>query len=414
MNRQYIGARYVPKIFSSVNGSEWVEGIPYESLTIVTYLNNSYTSLKNVPASAGNPKDAKEYWVLTGNYNAQVEEYRIETNKLSENVETLSGKTNENDVAIKRLEKSALKNGIIIGDSYTTHDPNSGEVTYPLNFGEILKEKGYLDNVFSYGVNGARYSLTSTHNFKSQLEEAVNDSNFENDDVDYIIIEGGQNERFESDYAETVTYYLKLYKEVQETIKYAKLNFKNAKIYCVPIFWNGVVAKAFQYRTIWNAIYNSAMDNGAIIDRTSLYWGLGVYYTWGTDNTHPTYETLQKMVNKCGNLINGGKNLIDTQFVIVPETNLTQCKVMGYNVCEDSIEVIISGYNTTEIVANAALAYIYEPFIDTNEFLIGSISSYGDNTAMFAVKKVETTGVVYCLKTIPSGERFTVKIHINL
>lgn len=67
MNRQYIGARYVPKFAEPV---EWDSTRSYEALTIVTHNNNSYTSKKNV--SKGIDIENTEYWVLTGNYNEQI------------------------------------------------------------------------------------------------------------------------------------------------------------------------------------------------------------------------------------------------------------------------------------------------------------------------------------------------------
>lgn len=67
MNRQYIGARYVPKFAEPV---EWDSTRSYEPLTIVTHNNNSYTSKKNV--SKGIDIENTEYWVLTGNYNEQI------------------------------------------------------------------------------------------------------------------------------------------------------------------------------------------------------------------------------------------------------------------------------------------------------------------------------------------------------
>ena len=79
MNRQYIGARYVPKIYG-----EWNKDINYEALTIVTHLGVSYTSKKPVPG--GVDITNTDYWVLTGNYNAQVELYRQETTALNNNV----------------------------------------------------------------------------------------------------------------------------------------------------------------------------------------------------------------------------------------------------------------------------------------------------------------------------------------
>ena len=66
-NRQYVGARYVPKFADPV---EWNGALSYEALTIVTHLGNSFTSKKPVPAGIdiGNT----EYWVNTGNYNEQL------------------------------------------------------------------------------------------------------------------------------------------------------------------------------------------------------------------------------------------------------------------------------------------------------------------------------------------------------
>lgn len=74
MERQYIGARYVPKFADPI---EWNDQTSYEALTIVTYMGASYTSKKDVPAGV-KPTD-NSYWAVTGNYNAQVEAYRQET-----------------------------------------------------------------------------------------------------------------------------------------------------------------------------------------------------------------------------------------------------------------------------------------------------------------------------------------------
>ena len=68
--RQYIGARYVPKFADPI---EWNNARSYEALEIVTYLGTSYTSKKNVPVGVAITNT--EYWVATGNYNAQVQEY---------------------------------------------------------------------------------------------------------------------------------------------------------------------------------------------------------------------------------------------------------------------------------------------------------------------------------------------------
>lgn len=76
--RQYIGARYVP-IFGrkGEDSIEWDNTGEYEPLTIVLYQGNSYTSRQFVPV--GVEITNQEFWAITGNYNAQVEQYRRDT-----------------------------------------------------------------------------------------------------------------------------------------------------------------------------------------------------------------------------------------------------------------------------------------------------------------------------------------------
>lgn len=73
----YTGARYVP-LFA--DPAQWDNTRAYEPLTIVLNQGNSYTSKTFVPVGVdiGN----EDYWALTGNYNAQVEAYRQEVEKL--------------------------------------------------------------------------------------------------------------------------------------------------------------------------------------------------------------------------------------------------------------------------------------------------------------------------------------------
>ena len=76
----YVGHRYVPKIFG-----EWKRENSYEGLSIVTYEGASYTSKKHVPAGIDIKNET--YWALTGNYNAQIEYYRKETEEVRKDIE---------------------------------------------------------------------------------------------------------------------------------------------------------------------------------------------------------------------------------------------------------------------------------------------------------------------------------------
>src|SRR5699024_1198891 len=77
---RYVGHRYVPKIFG-----EWDKQNEYEGLSIVTHQGASYTSKKRV--AVGIDILNEEYWVVTGNYDAQVENYRQETIKYKKDTE---------------------------------------------------------------------------------------------------------------------------------------------------------------------------------------------------------------------------------------------------------------------------------------------------------------------------------------
>ena len=94
---QYIGARYVP-IFA--DPAEWNSTRTYDPLTIVINNGNSYTAKQYVPQ--GIDIADEKYWALTGNYNAQVESYRKEVNRLDSTVtNTLIPAINTNSEDIK-------------------------------------------------------------------------------------------------------------------------------------------------------------------------------------------------------------------------------------------------------------------------------------------------------------------------
>lgn len=90
-NNIYVGQRYVPKIMG-----EWNQLESYEGLSIVTNQGNSYTSKKRVPE--GVDISNEDYWVITGNYNAQIELYREEVKQQKEHLENFEEETNRQSV----------------------------------------------------------------------------------------------------------------------------------------------------------------------------------------------------------------------------------------------------------------------------------------------------------------------------
>lgn len=123
INRQYVGARYVPKIMG-----EWNKALQYEPLSIVTHLGNSFTSKVPVPVNIDITNT--DYWVNTGNYNAQVEAYRKETleakqvaNKTNADLQTFkenqTSTNNEfnNKIDLTTSALNGLKNVVFNGDT---------------------------------------------------------------------------------------------------------------------------------------------------------------------------------------------------------------------------------------------------------------------------------------------------------
>lgn len=106
---QYVGARYVPKFADPI---EWDTERGYESLTIVTYKGESYTSKCPVPPGI----DIKNgrYWALTGAYNAQVEEYKNQVKDLSEQVTGFASDNKEFREKITQYDKdnAEMKNSV--------------------------------------------------------------------------------------------------------------------------------------------------------------------------------------------------------------------------------------------------------------------------------------------------------------
>lgn len=110
----YVGNRYVPKIMG-----EWHSQQPYEGLSIVTFEGTSYTSKKGVPIGVNILNE--DYWIVTGNYNAQIENYRQEVKKNSEDltdykVEVTTQLADITNKSVLTIEKMGLKDKVSLND----------------------------------------------------------------------------------------------------------------------------------------------------------------------------------------------------------------------------------------------------------------------------------------------------------
>ena len=175
MERQYIGARYVPKFWDNGSGStDWTPNIPYESMVVVTYMNNSYTSKVPVPATQVTPNIDTEHWALTGAYNAQVEQYRQDVENIKDTIATIChdvklygaiGDGNSDDTtAIQNAVNDAIADGgsvfFPVG-RYKVHTINvNGSCNIDLNGSEILTEN---ENGFMCEPEHFTTSLTTSY-----------------------------------------------------------------------------------------------------------------------------------------------------------------------------------------------------------------------------------------------------------
>ena len=116
---QYIGARYVP-LFA--NPIEWDNTREYEALTIVIHEGNSFTSKQYVPK--GVDINNESFWAVTGNYNAQVEQYRKEVktfdNRITKAQEAADNANNKFPVATDDIAANAVVTAKVADASITS------------------------------------------------------------------------------------------------------------------------------------------------------------------------------------------------------------------------------------------------------------------------------------------------------
>lgn len=184
--RQYIGARYVPKFFDDGKGSsEWVSGLAYEPLTVVTHLGNSFTSKKPVPV--GVDILDTEYWCVTGNYNEQINNFMNEVNNLKTTTNT---------------KRSFILCGDSLGDGYS---PKEGEGNTDMGWctraRTDLRKVGIMAYNFSDVSTPSRaYGSCFGNGAWNDLITAINnDANINNADITDIVVFGGSNELNYSD-----------------------------------------------------------------------------------------------------------------------------------------------------------------------------------------------------------------------
>lgn len=215
--RQYIGARYTTKIYQNSQdpGScEWESGVIYEPLTIVSYQNSSYLSRTTVPANAGAPTVATQYWAQTGFYNGQIAQLQHDVAELQNGVSAL-----EDDVEM-------LKSGkiLFVADSFNAIYEAYG---WDKTIIDILDLSS--DDYFSIAVGGAGFAVSGSRwaDILTNRLPLISDKEL----YKTVIVCSGGNDKTLSD--DSVLAGMEDFREVVED------NFPNAKINVGYLGWTG-------------------------------------------------------------------------------------------------------------------------------------------------------------------------------
>lgn len=282
INRQYVGARYVPKIMG-----EWNKALRYEALSIVTHLGNSFTSKVPVPANIDITNT--DYWVNTGNYNAQVEEYRKATTQV---------KNDLNNEIINR--KNADKDNILwIGDSYSENYNRK----LPHGVRDMLNAK----NWYEYCKGGAGFAgAWAGLSFNDLIEKAKNElSATQKEMIKYVYFVGGANDSSFN--------WTELKPKVISTVANARNSFPNAQVCFI------FASCAYNtYSDLHTKTKNMSNDNLVpCIFAMPYYYLTGAFYN--TDNLHYTESATNYIISVISNLI-CGSNYIPTVSANVAES----------------------------------------------------------------------------------------------
>lgn len=297
--RQYVGARYVPKFYEGVGGNtEWVSGVAYEPLTIVTYLNNSFTSKKPVPVGVGAPNVNSEYWANTGNYNQQIEQYRKDTEEYKAEVETY-----KNEVDNIPKNKSVL----LFGDSYVQGVNGNGLDIEK----EIISRTGW--NCKSYYDGGCGYMRTGQtgKNMFSLMETAIASETKPDLITDVVLCASVYNDTGAST-SETFTKdgFYNAVKKVVDACKgyFTKANITIVTLWCNNYSYNYIFAKVASW------VANAAMTLGAKYDDNAIRWLIPYASDTSADNIHPNNFGYRLIAEKICTLIRGGRPALFEDF----------------------------------------------------------------------------------------------------
>ena len=328
----YTGMRYVP-VFA--DPPEWSSANSYEPLEIVIHEGNSYTSKTFVPV--GIDISNSTYWALTGNYNAQVEQYRQLVQqfdgRITKNTEGIAANTadiaaNTADIANLSEKTSMLahskdfkgSNILYVSDSWGVNTTGVDK-SYVNSLGDILGAD--LTNL-SAGSTG--YISGGTNNFINRLKAWADANPGKTGDIDYVMVCGSSN-----DYPHTTR---EIAAAVNQFVSYALTAFPNAQIVVIPQFASNKPAYAAVDTAddnLWRkvnaaatmAYFNNLWPRTRFIPNTFYAMAFTPASFMSSDNIHPTQSGHNYLAKWLSEALLGVSNSSNIAYTLPLETTFT-------------------------------------------------------------------------------------------
>lgn len=292
-NNIYIGNRYVP-VFA--NPVEWDNLREYEPLTIVTYNGTAYTSRQTVPV--GTALSNTEYWVVTGNYNAQVEQYRQEVVAVQDSIDDVASDVSDIQTDVSTLQTAVSnindelepivnKRFVLVGDSYSVGTTAGGTTT---GWTTRFKERGNLssNDCFILDAGGSGF-IGNTTTFLSVLNNNYS-SVTSRDTITDVVVAGGYN-----DSGKDIP---SLTNAVSTFIARAKELFPNAKIWIGMVGYSSALDSDKRIGMIdcAHCYLDGCINGGAnYITNSELLLPTDSWYLMSSDGIHPNSTGYTKM-----------------------------------------------------------------------------------------------------------------------
>lgn len=305
--RQYVGARYVPKLAEPFN---WNETAVYEPLTIVGYMGSSYTSRKLVPA--GTTPVEGEYWALTGNLNGSIQQLQTQINTLDTNLDKLATEhsaditrletdisenatsittlstqvtTNKNDIAtimqdLEDINDLIKKEILIVTDSYGNY-PTVQE-SFSTLVRNRLQNKGSFGPIHILALSGLGFT-TSGASFLTGFTNWVNNNTAVAAKLTDIYVLGGANDCITTSVDKN-----KIVTEISKFATYARANCPNATLHLAAATKKYSTPYEINNFQVYNAYLAGGSENGYDFNADVSQVMCWTPYLNPTDRCHPT------------------------------------------------------------------------------------------------------------------------------